>query len=295
MFELGQLRCFVAVAEELHFGRAAARLNITQPPLSRQIQLLEHVLEVRLFDRTSRSVMLTRAGQSFLPEARRLLRFAESAALAAKRTARGEAGTLNLGFTAASGYEFLPRLITSVRRQAPDIDLVLREMVSAEQIEGLVSGRIDAGLIRSPFNRREFRSMCVVREPLLLALPAQHPLAKAERVRLADLDQQNFIAYSPYEARYFYNLVGAIFAAAEISPVYVQYVSQIHSVLGLVKAGLGFALVPQAATNLGFDGVVLRDFENNETHIAELHLVWRPANTNPAITTLTELVLGQAA
>jgi len=286
MFELAQLRCFVAVAEELHFGRAAARLNLTQPPLSRQIQLLEHVLEVRLFERTSRSVALTRAGESFLPEARRLLRFAEGAALAARRTARGEAGSINFGFTAASGYEFLPRLITLFRERAPDIDLVLREMVSADQIEALTSGRVDIGLVRPPFNRREFDSLCVVREPLLLAIPAGHPLATANAVSLSDLDRRAFVTYSPYEARYFYDLLVTIFREARVSPVYVQYISQIHSILGLVKAGLGLALVPRAAANLRFEGVVLRDIAIAPERIAELHMAWRCNNANPAIETL---------
>ncbi|MFC5067257.1 LysR substrate-binding domain-containing protein [Flaviflagellibacter deserti] len=291
MFELGQLRCFVAVAEELHFGRAAARLNLTQPPLSRQIQLLEHALEVRLFERTSRSVTLTRAGQNFLPEARRLLRFADGAALAARRTARGEAGSINLGFTAASGYEFLPRLITSFRAVAPDVDLVLKEMVSADQIEALTAGRIDVGLIRPPFNRREFDSLCVVREPLILAVPADHPLASASKVRLSNLDRQPFITYSPYEARYFYDLLVTVFGEAGISPTYVQHISQIHSILGLVKAGLGLALVPAAAGNLHFEGVVLKDIEIAPARVVELHMAWRLANNNPAIATLTELIV----
>jgi DNA-binding transcriptional LysR family regulator len=293
MFELNQLRCFVAVAEELHFGRAATRLNLTQPPLSRQIQLLEHTLEVKLFDRTSRSVVLTRAGQNFLPEARRLLRSADAAALAARRTARGDAGSVNLGFTAASGYEFLPSLITLFRSEAPDVDLVLREMVSADQIEALTSGRIDIGIMRPPFDRREFNSICVVREPLVLAVPADHRLAGAERVELADLDREPFISYSPYEARYFYDLLAPIFSEAGIQPFYVQYISQIHSILGLVKAGLGLALIPRAAQNLRFDGVVLRPIQTGRT--AELYMIWRKANANPAVGALTALVARDGA
>ena len=270
MFELGHLRCFVAVAEELHFGRAAARLNLTQPPLSRQIQLLEHALEVRLLDRTSRSVSLTRAGHNFLPEARRLLRLAEGAALAARRTASGEAGSITLGFTAASGYDFLPRLITDFRAAAPDIDLVLKEMVSADQLESLTSSRIDVGLVRPPFNRREFFSLCVVREPLLLAVPTGHRFASEETVSVSDLDRQPFVTYSPYEARYFYDLLATIFAEAGVSPHYVQHISQIHSILGLVKAGIGLALVPKAASTLHVEGVVLRPSEMRTSHIVEL-------------------------
>ncbi|GGF78726.1 transcriptional regulator [Azorhizobium oxalatiphilum] len=295
MFELSHLRCFVAVAEELHFGRAAVRLNLSQPPLSRQVQLLEHALGVRLLERTSRVVRLTRAGETFLPEARRLLRLAEGAALAARRTASGEAGSVTLGFTAASGYDFLPRFIQTFRAQAPGVDLVLKEMVSADQFESLAAGRIEIGLVRPWFNRREFSSQLVAREPLLLAAPEGHPLAQAAEVALADLDQQPMVTYSPYEARYFYDLVAALCASAGATPHYVQHVSQIHSILGLVKAGLGVALVPRAAGNLRFDGVLLRpialDARSGEApNLVELHAVWQPTNTNPALATLRGLL-----
>lgn len=286
MFELSHLRCFVAVAEELHFGRAAARLNLTQPPLSRQIQLLEHTLDVKLLERTSRSVSLTRAGHSFLPEARRLLRLAEGAALAAKRTATGDVGAITLGFTAASGYDFLPRLITQFRNEAPGIDLVLKEMVSTDQFESLTSGLIDVGLVRPTFNRREVLSLCVVREPLIMAAPEGHPLTRAHAVELADLDRQPMITYSPYEARYFYDLLATLFATAGITPRYVQHISQVHSILGLVKAGLGVALIPRAARNLRFEGVALRPLAVGASPTVELHAIWRPGNTNPAIPAL---------
>lgn len=286
MFELSHLRCFVAVAEELHFGRAAARLNLTQPPLSRQIQLLEHTLDVKLLERTSRSVSLTRAGHSFLPEARRLLRLAEGAALAAKRTATGDVGAITLGFTAASGYDFLPRLITQFRNEAPGIDLVLKEMVSTDQFESLTSGLIDVGLVRPTFNRREVLSLCVVREPLIMAAPEGHPLTRAHAVELADLDRQPMITYSPYEARYFYDLLATLFATAGITPRYVQHISQVHSILGLVKAGLGVALIPRAARNLRFEGVALRPLAAGASPTVELHAIWRPGNTNPAIPAL---------
>src|SRR5690606_25154416 len=130
MFELSQLRCFVAVAEELHFGRAAQRLNMTQPPLSRQVQLLERILGVVLLDRTSRSVRLTPAGRSFLIEARRILRLAETASLTTRRIASGEEGRVAIGFTAASGYSFLPQLVELSRTRLPGVDLALREMVT---------------------------------------------------------------------------------------------------------------------------------------------------------------------
>src|SRR3974390_1129139 len=147
MFDLSQLQCFVAVAEELHFGRAAARLHMTQPPLSRQIKILEHVLEAQLFVRTSRSVRITPAGRSFLPEALRLLKLAESAALVAKSISSGKAGTVKIGFTAGSAQSFLPTLVTECRKLLPGVNLLLKEMVSGDQIDALEPGQIDIGSV----------------------------------------------------------------------------------------------------------------------------------------------------
>ena len=130
MFELSQLRCFVAVAEERHFGRAALRLNMTQPPLSRQIRLLEHQVGTELLHRTSRSVSLTAAGRSFLPDAARLLRLAEEASASARRVAGGMAGTLGVGYTATVGYGLLPSLVRAIRARVPGVSLTLKEMVS---------------------------------------------------------------------------------------------------------------------------------------------------------------------
>src|SRR3954451_22647527 len=131
MFDLNQLRCFVTVAEELHFGRAAARLNMTQPPLSRQIQVLEHIIDAPLLERTS----LTPAGRSFLPEARRILKLAESASQVARRIALGKSGSLKIGFTAAAAYGFLPELVAACRAKLPEVDCSLKEMVSGDQFE----------------------------------------------------------------------------------------------------------------------------------------------------------------
>ena len=149
MFDLNQLRCFVTVAEELHFGRAAARLNMTQPPLSRQIQVLEHIIDAPLLERTSRSVRLTPAGRSFLPEARRILKLAESASQVARRIALGKTGSVKIGFTAAAAYGFLPELVAACRAKLPEVDFSLKEMVSGDQFEALSSGQIDAEIGRA--------------------------------------------------------------------------------------------------------------------------------------------------
>jgi DNA-binding transcriptional LysR family regulator len=296
MFDLSQLRCFVTVAEEMHFGRAAARLNMTQPPLSRQIQVLEHIIEAKLLDRTSRSVRLTAAGRSFLPEANRILKLAESASQAARRIAMGKTGSIKIGFTAAAAYGFLPELIAACRTRLPEVDLSLKEMVSSDQLEALVSGQIDAGLLRPPVARSELVSARVVAEPLLVAAPDGHPFAAAKSVFLKDLDDQPFVMYSPYESRYFYDLLVTQFTRADILPRYVQHLSQIHSILAMVRAGLGLAIVPAAAAGLNFSGVQLRPLRLGAPEPApvELFMVWRRDDESPLLPSLIEIAGGLA-
>ncbi len=289
MFDLAQLRCFIAVAEELHFGRAAQRLNMTQPPLSRQIRILERVLGVELFRRTSRSVRLTPAGRGFLPEARRIHRAIEHAATMVRRHAAGDVGSLSLGFTAASGYGYLPRLIKQVKAGMPEVDLSLHEMVSGDQVEALMAGDLDAGLLRPPFARQAFAAHRVVAEPLWLAVPAGHALAGRGATGFGDLRDTPFVMYSPKGARYFFDLLTARFQAADIAPPMVQYVSQIHSMLALVGAGIGVALVPASAAALHVEGVVLVPFDAPDL-LAELYLVWRHGHDNPVLPRLERLI-----
>jgi DNA-binding transcriptional LysR family regulator len=291
MFELSQLRCFVAVAEELHFGRAAARLNMTQPPLSRQVQLLEHALDILLLARTSRSVQLTPAGRAFLPDARRILQLADGAGLTARRVARGEAGSIMLGCTAAASYSLLPRVVAFTTAQMPGIDLVLKEMVTAEQMEALASGGLDLGFVRHPFDRRQVDSTCILREPLLLAVPRDHVLVTGPEPAIADLDGQPFIMWSPLEARYFHDLITGLCATAGAVPRHVQYISQTHTILALVSAGLGLALVPEAARALHFEGVILRPIRSRRRAEAELHMVWQHDATNPALPAFRDAIL----
>lgn len=293
MFELSQLRCFVAAAEELHFGRAAARLNMTQPPLSRQIQLLERILGVILLDRTSRSVRLTPAGRVFLLEARRILRLTESAALTTRQVATGEVGRIAIGFTAASGYGFLPWLLHLSRRHLSGLDITLREMVTDEQVEALITGRIDVGLLRPPLNRPEFDKMPVLAEPLVAALPKGDPRLDQATLTLADFDRKPMVMYAPEGAWYFHNMLVTMFDEANVKPHAVQHMSQIHSMLALVHAGLGAALVPEAATRLHFDDVFFRPVETTPARPVELYLTWRKNSDNPALKPLLDLVQAQ--
>jgi len=289
MFDISQLRCFVAVAEELHFGRAAQRLNMTQPPLSRQIQLLEHIIQATLLERTSRSVRLTAAGRSFLPEAKRILKLAESAAEVARRIAQGKAGSIKIGYTAVTAYSFLPRLVTACRVRMPEIDLSLKEMVSGEQIEALATGQIDVALLRPPVQRPEFEGAKVASESLLAAIPESNELARKREIDLAAFDKQPFVMYSPHESRYFHDLLVAQFSRAQILPRYVQHLGQIHSIMALVRAGLGCGIVPESAASLHFEGVVLRPLKLAERADVELYVVWRRDTDHSLVPALVDI------
>jgi DNA-binding transcriptional LysR family regulator len=289
MFDLKQLQCFVAVGQELHFGRAAKRLHMTQPPLSRHIQLLEFELQIQLLVRTSRSVRLTPAGKAFLQEAIRILALVQSSAISAQRIAHGEAGLIRLGFTAGSSYGFLPNLLTRASASLKDINIVLSEMVTTQQVEALQSNAIDAGLQRLPAAQQGLETICVARERMMLAVPRNHRLAKGRLPVLADLRDEPFITFSPRDGHYFFQLIDGLFAGAAISPRYVQQISQIHSILALVSAGMGIAMVPESARMLHFGGSVLRQLKMHAV-FADLHLVWRKDNGNPALPVFIDLV-----
>ena len=276
-----QLRCFVAVAEELHFGRAAARLNMTQPPLSRHIQVLERILRVELFFRSSRSVRLTAAGAAFLGEANRIVHMADSAIMTARAAAEGRQGMVTVGFTAASGYGFLPHFLAEAQRTLPDVRLLLKEMVSGEQTEELLAGSIDLGFLRPPIRRAELNAMRVQRERFVVCSPENVPPAERPK-SLVDFDGRSIIAYTSDQSRYFHDLLSGMFAGARAEPRRVQHLTQIHSILMLVAAGHGFALVPEAAQRLRPKGVVFSPLEGVEP-IVELYAAWREKHDNPAL------------
>jgi len=280
MFELSQLRCFVAVAEELHFSRAAERLNMTQPPLSRQIRLLEHHVGVQLLERSSRSVSLTAAGKAFLPDAARILRIAEEATFAARRAAKGEQGNLAIGFTSASGYSLLPEVVRRLRECAPGVSLTLKELVSTTQVQALNAGEIDLGLLRPHPMNAELESRLIATESLMLAIPESEAGQWPPEPALGNLHGKPFVMYSPYEARPFYLMLTERFARAGVVPDIVEHIGQVHTMLALVRAGVGAALIAEGAARLKFDGIVMRRLE---TEPVETVCTWRRDNDNPAL------------
>jgi DNA-binding transcriptional LysR family regulator len=279
-----RIRAFVVVAEELHFGRAAARLHLTQPPLSRQIMLLEQEIGVSLLDRGGRTVKLTPAGRVFLAEARRILRLAEESTLAVRRIPTGAGGTLVVGFTAVSVHGYVPSFLRRAGEELPHVDLVLREMVTADQLEAIASGDIDLGFVRPPVTRAGLLSRVVQSERLLLAVPAGSTLAERGRpADVAELDGCPLVMYSPVESRYFYELLLGMTVRAQVRPRYVQYVSQVHTMLALVQAGVGLALVPESASAMHPDGVSFADLAAGQSPPVELAAAWRAGTDNPAL------------
>lgn len=280
MFEISQLRCFVAVAEELHFSRAAERLNMTQPPLSRQIRLLEHQVGTQLLERSSRNVHLTAAGKAFLPEATRILRMAEEAMFTARRAAKGEQGSLSIGFTSASGYSLLPELVSKLRARCPGIALNLKELVSTNQVEMLNSGELDLGLMRPHAVNGELDSVPIVTESLMLAIHERDAGQWPLKPTLECLHGQPFIMYSPFEARPFYHMLSERFAKAKVTPDIVEHIGQVHTMLALVRAGVGVALIAEGAAKLKFEGIVMREMETEPVHMV---CTYRRDNENPVL------------
>ncbi len=293
MFEISQLRCFVAVAEELHFSRAAERLNMTQPPLSRQIRLLEHQVGVQLLERTSRSVRLTAAGKAFFPDAARIIRLAEEAAASARRNAKGERGSLAIGFTASFGYHLLPMMVRLMRELAPDISLTLKELVTGAQLEALHAGDLDIGLVRPHNHDGELETLPLATESLYLAIPRQEANAWPTEPDLASLQGKPFLMYSPYEARYFHDLLSGCFQRDDVLPQVVEYVAQIHTMLALVQSGIGVALIPESASGLHFDDILLRKVRTTPAEPVAMAYCYRKDNHNPALHTFLHEVLPQ--
>lgn len=271
-FEIYQIRCFVAVASELNFRRAAERLNMTQPPLSRQIKLLEHGLGVTLLDRDQSGVRLTPAGESFLNSSSELLQKAEAAVLAARQAERGELGSIALGFVPSAGLLFVPRLILAVRQAMPGVAFTTKEQMGYEIEEGLLSGALDMGINRSNNGRAGIESIRVVSEPFVLAAPRAHPLASKEDLALRDLDDVAFINFSAERGGIVARAHAAAFASAGISPRIVWETSHTHAVLALVNSGLGVALVPRSAQTMCMEQIVFREIDLPDGCVSTLYL-----------------------
>lgn len=289
MYSLDQLRAFVAVAEELHFGRAADRLNMTQPPLSRQIQKLEKDIKVLLFTRDNRRVALTPAGKAFLAEARSLLAHAQSAPELARRISAGSVGQIRIGFTAGSSFGLLGKLLAEISSELVGISIDLREMVTSEQLNALDMGQIDLGLGRPPVDARVFEAMTVGREALVVAVPTGHRLCELDRpLTPADVASEPMVMHSPIKARYFYDLT--VREVPTSSDLVAHTASQILTIIALVAGGHGIAMVPESTKVLGYQGVSYLAFRGGLENPVELQAVWKRETGNPALERVLDLL-----
>lgn len=295
--DLRQWRYFVAVADERHFGRAAERLSMTQPPLSQAIRALEDALGVALFARTKRSVELTAVGAALLPDVRRLIAAADALPPLAQSLARGEAGSLALAFVSTADYGLLPQLLREFGARYPHVRLQLAEATSDVQIEELVAGRIDAGLVIPPVPPRHAASLSylpVLREPLIVAMPAEAADAAADApVRIADIASLPLVIFPRRLAPGFYDIITGCYGAAGVTPRIGQEAIQMQTIVSLVSAGMGVALVPQSLRNLRRTGVVYRALAD-PAPVVETGLVWRTDDVSPVLAGFIDVVRGAA-
>jgi DNA-binding transcriptional LysR family regulator len=278
--ELRQLRYFLVVADELHFARAAERLHITQPPLTVAVRRLERELGVRLFDRTTRRVTLTAAGQAFRDRIQVAVADIDDAAGDVADVAAGKSGKIRVGFVSSASYTTVPEAIRAFRQHRPRVDLVLHPLTSGEQVEQLLDGNLDLGLIRDPGDVPGLNLELLSTEDLVAVLPETHRLAAAEEVRPKDLEGEPMILF-PYRLMPgFVARVLRLFDSLPTPPMVVQQAIHQETVLGLVAAGLGISVLPESVQRFQMPGVTTRRFAGRPQ--TELHAA-RAGGGSPAV------------
>jgi DNA-binding transcriptional LysR family regulator len=280
--ELRHLRYFMAVAEELHFGRAAERLHMAQPPLSQQIRQLEEELGFSLFHRTKRHVQLTEAGSLFLEGCHKIFEQLDQTIQSGLQASRGEIGKLAIGFVSSAAYNVLPPILQQFHQTFPAIQLTLRELTTDQQLQWLRQGRIDVGLVRPPIEDDGFNVTTIFEEPLVVALPDRHPLAHQPYVSLRSLVNEPFILFPRFLAPGLYDQIISFCQQANFSPKVVQEAIQMQTIVSLVAADMGIALVPISLQNLQRTGVVYKTLQE-PTPQAAIALIWRQSDTSPTV------------
>lgn len=290
--DLRQLRNFVAVAEECHFGRAAQRLHMAQPPLSQAIRRLEEDLGVELLERTTRRVALTPAGERFLERSRQILHEVDQAAREAARIAAGEIGRVVIGVVGSATYALLPPVARRLREEYPDIDFEFTsEMLTADQVSRLGDGTIDIALMRPPLATEGLLLRVLRSEPLVVALPESHPLASRDVFDLGELRDETFVTYPADRRSVLYDTFLAACEAHGFHPTHTVQVAQTSTIVVFVAAGIGVAVLPASAAHLRLEGV--RFLPLADTPSVELAVGWRPgasATTQRVVDRLTQLV-----
>jgi DNA-binding transcriptional LysR family regulator len=285
--ELRQLRYFVAVAEELHFRRAAARLHVSQPPLSQQIRALEAEMGCTLLARTRRRVELTPSGAAFLRDARALLADLGGAVATARAIAAGQTGRLRVGFVGSALLSVVPGIVHRFREARPGVEVELRERPTVEGLRGVLDGTVDVGLVRAPIeDAAELRCVSVLRERTVAALPANHELARLRRIPLRRLAAEPLVLFPRDQAPGFHDLLMRSLAASGVHPHVVQYAPETLTIVGLVAAGIGVSLGAESVARLALDGVTYRPVIGAPD--AELLAVARADDDSPLVAAFIE-------
>ncbi|POX40052.1 LysR family transcriptional regulator [Streptomyces sp. Ru73] len=284
--ELRHLTAFVAVAEELHFGRAAKRLQMAQPPLSQQIRQLEKELGVQLFERNTRSVRLTSAGQSFLDPVRTVLADLDTATRAAKAAGRGEYGRVTIGFAGASTHETLPLLTRAVRAAHPALELVMKGQTYANvALAGVADGSLDLGFVRLPVTQPGVATRVIDEEELVCALPSDHPLARRRRIPIAALADEPFVSFPANAGSTVRDATVRACEDAGFNPRVVQEAPDSYTILALVAAGVGVTLTVTSCQHIQQTGLVYRPLAGPPIRL-QAALAWRPDNPSAALRTV---------
>lgn len=283
------MRYFVAVAEELHFGRAAERLNLAQQPLSAAIRRLEEGLGVPLFERTSRRVALTDAGRVYLAEVRVILQRTAEAAEAAQRAARGELGQLSVGYTAGTLHNVLPPTVRRFRERYPGVDLKLHESTPPEIQAALTRGDVQVGLLCSPVSHPALAAEVVLRQPLMLALPSGHALTGWPSVPLGAAADEPFVLYQRALSPGVYDAIMGLCRAAGFVPRIAQEVATEGAVVGLIAAGMGVALVSSSQRRVPREGIEYRSLEGPSAEV-ELMAAWAREDRSPVTAAFLAMV-----
>ncbi len=283
--DLRRLRYFIAVAEELHFGRAARRLNLSQPSLSIQVRALEQEVGTPLLARTQRRVVLTEAGRVLLDDGRRVIAQSEAALVHARRAAAGSVGRLAIGFVSTADYSILPPLVRRFRRKYPDVALTLLELTADRQKTLLLSGELDLGLSLLPMATRGLTARPVFLERLIAAVPASRAQRSVGKIRLKALADEDFIMFPRELAPGLHDLIIAACQQAGFTPRLAQEAIQMQTILGLVAAGLGVAIVPHCMSGLERSGVRYLTLDSTD-FIVETAALWQTGNESPALAAL---------
>jgi DNA-binding transcriptional LysR family regulator len=292
--ELRHLRYFVAVAEELHFTRAADRLNMSQPPLSQRIMELERELQVTLFERTRRRVELTAVGAHFLDCAREVLARLDAGVETVRQIARNETGHLVIGWEPLVELGSVPRLIHGLRQQDPAIRVEIRTLVSTDLLCALRNGRIDAAFVSPPESQDDLAVHVIEREPLLAVLPDAHRLAKCASVRASELAGDCHVSLASHVAPALATCVAALWAREKVAPATELEVDTPLSILRLVGKGAGVSLLPASAIAVGVPGCVYRPLAGQPCHV-DTALVVARGEASPSVRQLVSMATGAAA